>query len=94
MLHRVHAQLHVLPIPNSIPHDEIESSFHQVGKQLRIELREGIEELEDVMDNYVHIELPSGKVLVHLIDEEGRFPLQFPRYVLISTSLTLILSTY
>ncbi|PVG04244.1 hypothetical protein CPB86DRAFT_747588 [Serendipita vermifera] len=84
MLHRVHAQLHVIPVPNSIPHDEIENSFHQVGKQLRIELREGSEELEDVMDNYVSIELPSGKTLVHLIDEESRFPLQFPRRVMAS----------
>ncbi|CAG8705726.1 9494_t:CDS:2, partial [Acaulospora colombiana] len=71
MLHRVHAQLHVIPVPNSIPHDEVESLFHQISKQLRIELKEGAEELEDVMDNYVSIELPSGKTLVHIIDEES-----------------------
>ncbi|KAG8812364.1 hypothetical protein FRC17_002060 [Serendipita sp. 399] len=82
MIHGVHAQLHVMPIPQSIPDDEVEETFHKIAKQARLELKE--EELGDVTDNYMTIELPSGKTLVHIMDEGSRFPLQFPRMALAS----------
>ncbi|KAG9050584.1 hypothetical protein FS842_011347 [Serendipita sp. 407] len=82
MIHGVHAQLHVVPVPQSIPDNEVEECFHQIAKQTRLELKE--EELGDVVDNYMTIELPNGKTLVHIMDEGSRFPLQFPRMALSS----------
>ena len=77
MLHGVHAQLHALPIPNSIPLEEVEQALLQTGKQTHIELSE--EDLGETTDNYMQIELPGGKRLMHLIDDGVRFPLQFVR---------------
>lgn len=82
MLHGVHAQLHTLPIPNSIPLEEVEQALVQTGKQTRIELLE--EDLGETTDNYMQIELPGGKRLVHIMDDGTRFPLQFVRMALAS----------
>lgn len=79
MLHGVHAQLHILPIPTSIPEQEVEDTFQQVAKQMRIELGEGTEVLEGASDNYFMVELPGGKTLVSIIEDGARFPLQFAR---------------
>jgi hypothetical protein len=79
MAHGVHAQMHVLPVPQSIPEQEIAETFQQIAKQMQVLLLEGLEELGDATDNYFLAELPGGTTLVSVIEDGSRFPLQFGR---------------
>jgi hypothetical protein len=80
MAHGVHSQMHAIPIPQSISLEEIEGTFHHTAKQMRIELQEENEEKWVATENYFMVEMPSGKTLVHVMDQDSRFPLQFARY--------------
>jgi hypothetical protein len=78
MAHGVHAQMHVFPVPKSIPEQEIAETFEQIAKQMQVSL-EGLDELGDATDNYFMAELPGGTILVSIIEDGSKFPLQFGR---------------
>lgn len=80
MMHGVHSQMHAIPIPKSISAEEIEETFQHTAKQMRLELQEEVDGAFHATENYFMLELPSGKTLVHVMDEDSRFPLQFARY--------------
>jgi hypothetical protein len=80
MTHGVHSQMHAIPIPQTFYAEEIEEIFHHTAKQMRFELQEETEGVWAATENYFMVELPSGKTLVYVMDQDSRFPLQFARY--------------
>lgn len=71
--------MQAIPIPESISLEEIEETFHHTAKQMHFELQEETDESPKVGENYFMVELPSGKTLVHVMEPDSKFPLQFAR---------------
>lgn len=79
-----HMQLQVVPVPAACA-PKLEATFRSVGQRHGIKFdshKKGVK-VEELLDDgvpFLAVELPGdGPLLLHCID--GRFPLQFGRYV-------------
>ncbi|CAN6217435.1 unnamed protein product [Urochloa humidicola] len=88
-----HANLQVVPVP--LPKsDAVNKIFHLAAKKLGFEFsvvnpdgggkgaRESLISQSESKSSLFYVELPEGKILLHMIDSNERFPAQFGREVL------------
>ena len=79
--HGVHAHMQVIPVPNSLSNG-VEGAFRQQVEQLGLTFESDGDTdptARDIKENYLLVELPSGKKMLHLIKDFAPFPLQIGR---------------
>ena len=76
-----HAHIQILPVPDSVPHAQVEHVFASEARGAGYSLTDDAAECQAALreGNYFRVDLPSGKRLVHRIDLRKRFSLQFGR---------------
>ena len=79
--HGVHAHMQVIPVPNSLSNG-VEGAFRHQAEQLRLTFEpddDADPTARDIKENYLLVELPGGKKMLHLIKDFAPFPLQIGR---------------
>ena len=78
-----HAHVQVVPVPRRLE-NEVEAAFIQEGRLQGIYFEQDAEaaltSCADGMGGYFKVELPDGKIMVHLVKDHVPFNLQFGRY--------------
>ena len=76
-----HAHIQICPIANTIPSSEVERIFRSEAAREGYEFTEDIAASNKILQggNYLRVDLPDGKKLVHEIRMGSRFSLQFGR---------------
>jgi len=73
----------VCPIPNTLA-DKVAMTFHDEGSKEGYSFEEDGDDVlrsQNITDNYFRVELPDGRVLVHILSAGKPFNLQFGRSV-------------
>lgn len=91
--HSRHANLQVVPVPLAMA-DAVSKIFHLAAKRLGFEFslvnrdgdaklaRESMISQSESKSSLFYVELPEGRILLHMIDSSEKFPAQFGREVL------------
>ena len=82
-----HAHIQAVPVPIRMK-DTVEDVFIKEGRPLGIEFEAdpeaALDSCADGRGGYFKVELPNGRKMVHLLNSNVPFPIQFGRYVLMS----------
>lgn len=76
-----HAHIQICPVPNSMPESQVEQIFRDEATREGYAFVEDMETSSKILEggNYLRIDMPDGKRLVHEIKAGARFSLQFGR---------------
>lgn len=84
-----HAHIQVVPVPIRLQ-NKVEDAFIKEGRPLGIEFEAdpeaALDSCADGRGGYFKVELPDGRRMVHLLNSNVPFPIQFGRYVILLQS--------